>query len=134
MNEKPPVKKGRATPVDAIIGHHLQQRRIYLGMSVAETAKQLGVSLQQLQKYENGDNRISASRLLDLAAILKSNAAEFLPSQMKNKNRLRDGATLEYTAPSMTKESKEFLRLFYGISDPKIKKSILNLLKTLSEK
>ncbi len=58
-------------PVDVYVGRRLRLRRTLLGLSQTAVAKQLGLSFQQLQKYENGTNRIGAGRLHDLAEILK---------------------------------------------------------------
>jgi transcriptional regulator with XRE-family HTH domain len=63
--------------VDAHIGQRVRFRRILLGLSQEELSAQLGLSFQQVQKYESGSNRISASRLLDLAGALKCNFAFF---------------------------------------------------------
>lgn len=62
---------GEADPVDIHVGGRARTRRILLGKSQEAVSTQLGISFQQLQKYENGVNRISASRLYDLAHILR---------------------------------------------------------------
>jgi transcriptional regulator with XRE-family HTH domain len=59
-----------ATDVDSHVGERLRQRRILLGLAQQQLANSLGVSFQQLQKYESGANRVSASRLYQLAQVL----------------------------------------------------------------
>ena len=57
----------RATDVDAHVGKRVRQRRIELGLSQTELADALGITFQQIQKYENGSNRVSAGRLYNMA-------------------------------------------------------------------
>jgi transcriptional regulator with XRE-family HTH domain len=60
----------RAGPVDAMVGRRIRARRLAKGVTQMELAKQLGVSFQQIQKYENGMNRIGAGRLVQIAQAL----------------------------------------------------------------
>lgn len=60
----------RAGPVDAIVGRRVRTRRLLLGITQTQLAQQLGVSFQQVQKYENGANRVGAGRLVQIAQIL----------------------------------------------------------------
>jgi transcriptional regulator with XRE-family HTH domain len=60
----------RSTPVDAYVGRRLKQRREDLSMSQERLAEMLGISFQQVQKYERGLNRVGASRLFQLCSIL----------------------------------------------------------------
>jgi transcriptional regulator with XRE-family HTH domain len=60
----------RAGPIDAIVGRRIRTRRLLLGVTQTQLAQQLGVSFQQVQKYENGMNRVGAGRLVQTAQIL----------------------------------------------------------------
>jgi len=60
----------RAGPVDAIVGRRVRTRRLLLGMTQTQLARQLGVSFQQVQKYENGTNRVGAGRLVQITEVL----------------------------------------------------------------
>jgi transcriptional regulator with XRE-family HTH domain len=60
----------RAGPVDAIVGRRIRTRRLLLGMTQTQLARQIGVSFQQVQKYENGANRVGAGRLVQITQIL----------------------------------------------------------------
>ena len=72
MNNKKPVKtKGKANPIDVHVGQKLKARRILLGISQEKLADRCGVTFQQVQKYETGANRTSASMLFTLASILE---------------------------------------------------------------
>jgi transcriptional regulator with XRE-family HTH domain len=60
----------RAGPIDAIVGSRVRTRRLLLAMTQTQLARQLGVSFQQVQKYENGANRVGAGRLVQIAQVL----------------------------------------------------------------
>ncbi|HEY1545994.1 MAG TPA: helix-turn-helix transcriptional regulator [Xanthobacteraceae bacterium] len=60
----------RAGPVDAVVGRRIRTRRLLLGITQTDLARQLGVSFQQVQKYENGTNRVGAGRLVEIAHVL----------------------------------------------------------------
>lgn len=64
------LSSGAPNPVDAHVGRRLRLRRIMVGMSQEQLADAIGVTFQQIQKYERGANRISASRLWDLSVML----------------------------------------------------------------
>jgi transcriptional regulator with XRE-family HTH domain len=61
----------RASPVDSYIGKRMREQRLALGLSQVEFGKELDVSFQQIQKYERGKNRVSASRLFDVCKVLR---------------------------------------------------------------
>ena len=65
------VSPRSATAIDAYIGAQIRKRRLALKMSQADIAKTLGISTQQVQKYEAGQNRVSAARLFDICRVLK---------------------------------------------------------------
>jgi len=67
-------------PVDAFVGARIALRRTAMGLSQTALAQRLGVSFQQVQKYETGANRISASRLHRLAVVLATSPAVFFPA------------------------------------------------------
>lgn len=69
---------GQPNPVDIYVGSRLKLRRLILGISQKKMAEKLGITFQQVQKYENGINRISASRLWDISKLLKVQVEYFL--------------------------------------------------------
>ncbi len=72
-------KIGSATDVDAYVGARISLRRSALGLSQSALAQRIGVSFQQVQKYETGQNRISASRLHRVAHVLGTSVESFFP-------------------------------------------------------
>jgi transcriptional regulator with XRE-family HTH domain len=70
--------------VDVVVGENIRAKRLAAGISQAELGKACGVSFQQIQKYENGANRVGGSRLLQIAEALRVPAATLLPSSRKN--------------------------------------------------
>ena len=70
-----------ATKVDTVIGRNIRKLRLEADLSQTDLAKLVGVSFQQIQKYENGSNRIAASRLLKLAKALDQPITAFLPEE-----------------------------------------------------
>ena len=76
-----------STPADALIGNRLRQRRLEMHVSQTELAEQLGISFQQIQKYEKGANRLGVGRLNQIAAILKTDIAYFMGDLGDGKKR-----------------------------------------------
>ena len=82
--------------VDVLVVTNIRNRRLYLGKTQDELGKSLGVTFQQIQKYEKGTNRVSASRLSDIAKALETTIGYFFgeelqyPERRKNRDR-RDG-------------------------------------------
>lgn len=72
-------RPGGADEVDAYVGARISLRRSALGLSQAALAQRIGVSFQQVQKYETGQNRISASRLHRVAGVLGTSVESFFP-------------------------------------------------------
>lgn len=115
--------KGRANAIDIIIGQQLRMKRIEKNLSQEELGQAIGVTFQQIQKYEKGANRLSASRLFIAAYALDSNPSDFF----KNKNGdyfldiIKDtGKMNEFT---------EIMHLFENIEDTSAKKKILEILE-----
>lgn len=113
--------------VDVYVGRRLRQRRIAVGLTQAELAEQIGVRFQQVQKYETGVNRISASRLWDVAKALKVPVSYFFdgiePSRQAAQGEFRD--VLE------ERESIELVRAYYQI--PEIQRErFIGLMRVMS--
>jgi transcriptional regulator with XRE-family HTH domain len=78
------------TAVDVKIGEQIRSRRMLMSLSQAELGKKLGISFQQIQKYEKGTNRVSASRLAEIAGILKCPITDLMPAVSTSTNREAD--------------------------------------------
>lgn len=123
-------------PIDAYVGSRVRTRRLMLGMSQERLAEQIGVTFQQVQKYEKGTNRIGASRLQAIAGVLAVPVAFFF--QQDNSQRLNtDGLGaingLEDLSDFLTsKEGLSLNKAFMKINDPSIRQSVLTLIKSLA--
>lgn len=106
--------------VDAHVGERVRTRRLLAGLSQDAFASYLGITFQQVQKYEKGANRISASRLYRIAKILNAPITYFF-----------DDADKQTMPPDMTREGLELIRAFSMITDPDIRDRILSLLQAL---
>lgn len=77
------------TWLDAYIGRRIQQRRTDLGISQSELGRLVGITFQQIQKFEIGINRVAASRLADIAAVLGASPGDFFPAGTQDAPDLR---------------------------------------------
>ena len=136
----PAGRPGVPNPVDIHVGKRIREKRILLGYSQTQLAKALGITFQQVQKYENGTNRVSASRLVDLSSILSVAIGFFfdsMPTEVYEQSpRLRSGLAEEPADdikmnPMMKRETLELVRVYYQIEDPKQRKSVVNLCRSL---
>lgn len=126
-------------PIDAHVGAQVKLRRAVVGMSQTELADRLGITFQQVQKYENGANRISASRLYLIAEVLNVTVQSFFEGAdavVENAPGAYEGAKDE-----MIDKYEEFIRspggidlckAFVNIDDPAVRKRIVALVKSVS--
>ena len=122
-------------PVDVHVGQRLRMRRTLLGMSQEKVAEALGLTFQQLQKYEKGANRVSASRLHELSQILdvpQSFFFEELPTNAKSRNQAISSASDEEFDPMNKRETLEFVRAYYRIKDPAVRGRIAALTRAMA--
>jgi transcriptional regulator with XRE-family HTH domain len=133
-------KKGRANSIDEHVGLQLRQRRALLGLSQEKLAEQVGITFQQIQKYENGANRVSASRLYEFSKVLEIPVTFFFESYGSNENRMAVGfaeneqAAFEGADDVMKrKETLELIRVYYSIQNPKLRKDLFKLVKSMAE-
>jgi transcriptional regulator with XRE-family HTH domain len=105
-------------------------RRTLLGMSQEKVAEMLGLTFQQLQKYEKGTNRVSASRLSELCQILDVPVSFFFEKMGGGGNNTGKSDT----SPDLMgkRETLEFVRAYYRISNPATRRSILNLTRAMA--
>lgn len=139
--ENQPRSKGRATPLDQHLGKQLRVRRNLLGMSQERLADLLGLTFQQVQKYERGKNRISASRLFQLSKILDVPIDYFFKkldssnsySQADGEYGLSDQDQENYISDEKLydKETLDLIRIYYSIDDPKLRKNLFTFIKSM---
>ena len=126
-------------PVDIHVGKKLRSRRTLLGKSQEELGSAVGITFQQIQKYERGMNRVGSSRLYEFANLLGVNVAYFFEGVETQKKSGGDempafaegAATFEHEEMD-NKEVLSLVRAYYGISNPQIRKKMLSLIKSLS--
>lgn len=112
--------------VDAHVGARMKLRRTLLGMSQTSLANALGVTFQQVQKYERGGNRVSASRLHDMCRVLDVPVSFFFDG-------LDVGGTSSFVEESFARrEILELARGFAAIESPKLRRTILELTKAIA--
>ncbi|MEA4838016.1 MAG: helix-turn-helix transcriptional regulator [Rhodospirillaceae bacterium] len=145
MNTLPKSLRGRTlsgqpNPIDIHVGARVRQRRTLLGMSQEKLGQAIGLTFQQVQKYERGGNRIGASRLFDLARALDVPVSYFfqdIPEEVSRQSprMLHSDPVEEFQQPDadpMTRrETLELVRAYYRISDPHIRKRVLELTRSL---
>jgi len=122
-------------PVDVHVGQRLRMRRTLLGMSQEKVADQLGLTFQQLQKYEKGANRISASRLYELGQILDVPPAFFfeeMTDSPKSGRTAKAAMTDEDRDPLAKRETLELVRAYYRIKDPAVRDRIRGLVNAMA--
>jgi len=123
-------------PVDAHVGARVRLRRTLVGMSQEQLGGKLGLTFQQVQKYEKGTNRISASRLWEISRILEvpvefffSGSPEPMPNAVAG---FSDIGQSPIAANPPSSDSLQLLRHYTRISDPRTKRAIVELAKALS--
>lgn len=124
-------------PIDVHVGSRVRIRRTLLGMSQSILGQRLGLTFQQIQKYERGANRIGSSRLYRISVILDVPVSFFFDELPDN---VVAGARAVETSPALVetnhlsrRETLELVRAYYNIRDEKSRKSIANLIKALGK-
>ncbi len=139
---KSKIRRGRGKgigPVDVHVGARLRQRRTLLGMTQTKVGESIGVIFQQIQKYENGMNRISASRLFVLSRVFDVPVEYFfddMPREVAASSPAQGGGKAKklpsYEPDPMTKrETMEFVRAYYKIEDANVRKGLRELTKAV---
>jgi len=117
--------------VDIHVGSRLRQRRTALGITQQDLATSQGVTFQQVQKYERGANRISASRLYHLSEVLDVPVTFFFEGISTTSTTAPTAETTEYTDPLTTPEAIELAAAYHAISDQAICHRLLDLARAL---
>jgi transcriptional regulator with XRE-family HTH domain len=128
--------------IDKAVGGQVRLRRILLGMSQEAVSKKLGLTFQQLQKYEHGTNRISGSRLHQLSLILNTSVSFFfetvdvspaMPTMAPEAHRAAADADGLSNDLMRTRKTVDLVRAFYGIDDERARAAALNMLKAMGK-
>ncbi len=138
-------KEGRASPIDVHVGGRIRLRRTLMGMSQERLGEALGLTFQQVQKYERGVNRVGASRLFDLSRVLDVPISFFfddMPEPLASMHgtyhttRATGGFSEHQEAfgadENMNRrETLELVRAYYRITDPAVRKRVFDLIKSM---
>ncbi len=133
---------GKPNPIDVHVGARIRLRRTLLGMSQQKLGDAIGLTFQQVQKYERGTNRVGSSRMFELARVLDVPVSYFfeeMGSDVAARGRQHAfGIATEPSAASsaadpMTKrETLELVRAYYKITDAKVRKRLFEMTKALA--
>jgi transcriptional regulator with XRE-family HTH domain len=131
----------KPNPMDIHVGSRVRLRRMVIGMSQEKLGEKMGLTFQQIQKYEKGTNRIGASRLHQLSMIMDVPVGFFFEDAPHH--MARQGAAAHGFAESKTeaflldflnsRDGLELNRAFVKITDPKVRKRVVELVRALSE-
>lgn len=121
-------------PIDKHVGSRVRMRRLLLGMSQEKLGEALGITFQQIQKYEKGTNRIGASRLQQISGVLNAPVAFFFEEAPgENKAGFAEEGS-DYVADFMaTTEGLNLMKAFMSIRDAKVRRRIVDLCSSLAE-
>lgn len=125
-------------PIDIHVGKRVRLRRTLLGMSQEKLGEALGLTFQQVQKYERGTNRIGSSRLYNLSQILGVPVSFFFeelhPEVAEGGAPGGDASIARSVEPDQLakRETLEMVRAYYRIENPQVRKRIFELIKSLA--
>lgn len=123
-----------ANAIDKKLGQRVRTRRLEIGMSQEKLAELLGVTFQQVQKYEKGVNRIAASRLHDIAASLDVPIAKFFEGLGGRASAGVAETSRDYIDDALAApEGTELMSLFASIKSRKVRRQVVELVKALTE-
>lgn len=126
-------------PIDVHVGRRVRQRRKAMGVTQERLADDLGLTFQQVQKYERGANRVSASKLYEIAVALQTSTEYFFegladPSSLKEGGGDAEPASEKFVnAFLMSSEGLELAELFSRLKSPRLRKRIVELVRSMVE-
>lgn len=133
MNQKKP------NPIDVHVGSRIRLRRMMLEISQEKLGDALGITFQQVQKYEKGSNRVGASRLQEIARALDINVGFFFEDAPdSNGNALNNGMAEEKSGTYVvdfisSSEGLQLVRAFLSIPDRKQRRALIDLMRTIAD-
>jgi transcriptional regulator with XRE-family HTH domain len=138
------LPSGLPNPVDIHVGARVRLRRTLMGMSQEKLGEAIGLTFQQVQKYERGANRIGASRLFDLSRVLDVPVSFFFDDMSESiqdqspvavargVSGLADEPAMFEADPMTKRETLELVRAYYSITDPQVRRRVYDLAKALA--
>ncbi len=139
-NHIPITEKGVPNPVDVHVGQRIRARRSLMGISQEKLAMAVNLTFQQIQKYERGANRVSASRLYQFGKILNVPVAYFFEQYGEPQDKPvtyglsdNDQESFAYGDILHAKETLDLIRVYYSIPDPQKRKDLFKVIKSMAE-
>jgi len=127
----------KPNPIDVHVGSRVKLRRTMLGLSQEKLGEALGITFQQIQKYEKGSNRIGASRLQQISEILETPVAFFFEdapgSGDVGAGFAEDNSSTYVVDFLSSNEGLQLNKAFVKIKDPAVRKKIIDLVKSLAD-
>ena len=139
---------GQPNPIDVHVGNRIRLRRTLLGLSQEKLADLLGLTFQQVQKYEKGMNRVGASRLWDISKVLETSIGFFYEDMDKDvasqsprtfsiageNHQILEEETIDFHSdPMLRQETIELVKAYYKIPNRKAAKHLFDLIVALSK-
>jgi len=118
--------------IDRHVGNRVRMRRLLIGMSQEKLGELLGITFQQVQKYEKGSNRVSASRLYYLAQILGV-PVQFFFDELPEAGNQAGMSEVGMTDLLSSSEVSQLARAFSEISDPVARRAIMGMVKQFAD-
>ena len=122
--------RAQARTVDAHVGQRIRDKRNERSMSQTEVANALGVTFQQVQKYERGTNRVGASRLYDLSRILGVQVQYFFEGLEDQSSG--EAVDEENIVHLMRPDTVELVDAYYKVDNPQVRRQILSTIRSIS--
>lgn len=123
-------------PIDVHVGYRVRLRRTLLGMSQEKLGAELGLTFQQIQKYERGANRIGSSRLYKLSKILDVSVSYFfedMPNEVVLSTGFEEESETAFSDENIfTRETIELVRCYYQINNSATRKRVFELVKSVA--
>ena len=136
QNDNGGARYGRGTgvpdPIDVQVGGRIRARRLLIGMNQETLAKALGLTFQQVQKYEGGANRVSASRLSQIAEALGVPVEYFFTGLDAGGDEGPDARASQARERLQRPETIELVRSYYAIADPQLRQQFLDMVKAVA--
>lgn len=136
------AREGFPNPIDVHVGGRIRLRRTLLGISQMALAEAIGLTFQQVQKYEKGANRVSSSRLVDMANALGVSVSYFFEEMTAEVQKQTPSALMitkqrpeidQERDPLARRETLELVRAYYRITDPTVRKRLADLVKAVAK-
>jgi transcriptional regulator with XRE-family HTH domain len=128
---------GKRHRVDVHVGTRIHQRRALLGLNQSQLGKAVGVTFQQIQKYERGSDRVGSSRLYEIAKVLDVPVAYFfdeIPSSSERSRKTlgKSSVRIQNDALLMTKrETLELVRAYYKVRQSRVRKGLVEMMRII---